>query len=53
MLNNMKKTVEKIYKEKYFYTFQTISYAGDPQILKTFYDIYGNCMNELNVQREY
>ncbi|XP_025269031.1 uncharacterized protein LOC112639413 [Camponotus floridanus] len=29
----------------------TLSYAGDPQILKTFYDNYGNCMNELNVQQ--
>ncbi|XP_029668325.1 uncharacterized protein LOC115238538, partial [Formica exsecta] len=31
--------------------FQTISYAADPQILKTFYDSYASCLEELNVQQ--
>ncbi|XP_029671973.1 uncharacterized protein LOC115240755 isoform X2 [Formica exsecta] len=29
----------------------TISYAADPQILKTFYDDYASCLEELNVQQ--
>ncbi|XP_029660128.1 uncharacterized protein LOC115233708, partial [Formica exsecta] len=46
-INNIRR-----YKENIFLNiFQTISYAADPQILKTFYDDYASCLEELNVQQ--